>query len=197
MIITHTIERWVGRRLGNIEHERRVAKIALALFDLSADRHGLEPRHRRLLELGCLVHDVGRTVDREDHPAEGARLLLSDDRLPLDNQQRRALAFLTRHHRGRVPDRGCERHLARRDDRRAMRAMLAFLRAADAMDARSGTPPRLNFSLRGRKLRVTVQPQADPAAFYCRRKKLRMLESLLDCRLEIRLTVTPRARLVA
>ncbi len=64
--------RWVARQLERVDHERRVARIASHLFDLTRDRHGLGAADRRLLRLACLVHDVGRCVSKADHPAEGA-----------------------------------------------------------------------------------------------------------------------------
>src|SRR5687768_14081389 len=100
------VQRWVARRLGGVRHERQVAAITSSLFDLTRPLHKLGPAHRRLLRLGALVHDVGRSVSKPDHPKQGARLLLADDALPLTPAERRALAYLTLHHRGPVPAAG-------------------------------------------------------------------------------------------
>src|SRR5687768_4927228 len=98
------VERWVARHLnGTVRHERRVAAIASQLFDLTRNLHGLSLAERRLLRLGALVHDVGRCVSKQDHPAEGACMLLDDTTLPLTPVERRALAYLTQYHRGQVP----------------------------------------------------------------------------------------------
>src|ERR1700736_4504107 len=72
------ISTWVRRRLGNIDHEKRVFQIAGALFDMTRDLHGLGRRSRWALHAAALVHDVGRSVDPDDHPAIGSEMLLED-----------------------------------------------------------------------------------------------------------------------
>src|SRR4051812_20606804 len=99
-------ERWAQRRLGRIGHERRVTAIATTLFDLMIEMHELEPAHRRLLRLASILHDVGRSVDARRHPAMGAEMILEDATLPLSSPTRRRLAYLTRYHRGAIPEAG-------------------------------------------------------------------------------------------
>ena len=70
--------RWVARRLGDVAHEDAVAAAAATLFDLTRPLHALNRADRRLLRLGAMVHDVGRCVCNDEHPAEGARMLLAD-----------------------------------------------------------------------------------------------------------------------
>lgn len=182
------VKRWVHRRTGSLEHERRVADIARTLFTLTAPRHGLTIAHRRLLALAAIVHDVGRARGAEGHEIMGAAMILRDDSLPLTGAQRRGLAYLTRYHRGLVPESGRDGILAHADDHDALRLMLALLRAADALDSRSLESPRLVFTLRGRTLRIACyldQESHRARKTYARRKKFRLLEELLECRVEI------------
>src|SRR5262245_7837236 len=183
-------ERWVQRRLGRIGHERRVTAIATTLFDLMEDLHELAPAHRRLLRLAAILHDVGRQVDSRRHPALGAEMILEDEALPINTEQRRKLAYLTRYHRGAVPEAGFDDILQAGDSRKAMRRILALLRAADSLDNRNMTPPRIVVALKGRKLRVTCFIEEDAAKakrIFNRRKKFRLLEDLLDCRVEVQI----------
>src|SRR4029077_20216244 len=93
-------ERWAQRRLGRIDHERRVCAIACTLFDLTQTIHRLGPHERRVLELAAALHDVGRKIDDKHHPSVGARMILADSWLPLSDGERRSVAYLTRYHRG-------------------------------------------------------------------------------------------------
>jgi exopolyphosphatase/pppGpp-phosphohydrolase len=182
------VQRWTQRRLGTLEHERRVADIADTLFRITSTRHDLDAAHRRLLAMGATVHDVGRCDGEDGHEIVGAKMILRDESLPLSGAERRALAYLTRHHRGPVPDAGCDRILDEADDLDALRVTLALLRAADALDSRSQESPRLVFALRGRTLRIGCYLDTDSAKarrVYSRRKKFRLLEALLDCRVAI------------
>ncbi len=182
------LSRWVQRRLGTLDHERRVAEIADTLFRLTGPRHDLGFAHRRVLALAAMVHDVGRVDGEHGHEILGARMILRDESLPLKGAERRALAFMTRYHRGIVPEPGRDRILLESDDHEPLRLTLALLRAADAMDSRSLESPRLVFALRGRLLRIGCYLDVDSAKarkVYSRRKKFRLLEELLDCRVEI------------
>ena len=181
-------QRWAQRRLGTLEHERRVGEIAATLFRLTSPRHDLDGAHRRLLALAATVHDVGRCDGEDGHEIVGAKMILRDESLPLSTAERRALAYLTRYHRGPVPDAGCDRILDKSDDHEALLVTLALLRAADALDSRSLESPRLVFALRGRTLRIGCYLDTDSAKarrVYTRRKKFRLLEELLDCRVAI------------
>src|SRR5262245_47456112 len=80
-------ERWAQRRLGRLDHERRVAAIASTLFDLTHARHRLGTPEKRLLFLGAALHDVGKKVNVKRHPTIGARMILSSASLPLSGTE--------------------------------------------------------------------------------------------------------------
>ena len=188
------------RHLGSIEHERRVVQISGKLFDLTWPLHGLRMPDRRLLALAAVVHDVGRAIDDPTHPEQGARMLLEERALPISGTERRALAYLTRYHRGKVPQVGDDGILRRGDDADRLRGVLALLRAADALDGRSIESPRLVFALLGRRLHVTcyLDSMSEKARrVYSRRKKFRMLEEWLDCDVQIDVVQAEALLLVA
>ena len=188
------------RQLGSIDHEKRVVEIASRLFDLTWPLHGLTGAERRLLRLAAVVHDVGRCIDDETHPEVGARLIHEWPDLPLEPDERRALAYLTRYHRGKVTPVGGDEILRRCDDHETLRLVLAMLRSADGLDGRNIESPRLQFDLIGRRLQINCLLEQDtPKArkVYARRKKHRLLEELCDCRVEIRIAPLHSLRLVA
>ena len=181
-------EQWVQRRLGRIAHERRVVSIASILFDLTRSLHELSADDRRSLVLAALVHDVGRKINDKRHPTIGARMILADAHLPLNDSQRRCLAYLTRYHRGAVPAVGYDDILSPGDNRKRMRLLLALLRAADALDGRQIDAPRLVFAMKARKLSIRCyfdDPSPKAKRFFKRRKKFRLLEELLNCRVDV------------
>ena len=205
-------DNWAAQRLGSSAHERRVASIAATLFDLAAPLHGLTSlADRRLLQVAALVHDVGRCASKADHPAGGAAMVLSDDTLPLTAAERRAVAYLTLYHRGAVPEAGDDDILHHGDDdAERMLKLLALLRAADALDSRSLESPQLVFAMvPGRRieggtsrprLRVAcyLQHDSDKARrVYRRRKKFRLLEDVLGCRVEVEIVLAQALRMVA
>jgi exopolyphosphatase/guanosine-5'-triphosphate,3'-diphosphate pyrophosphatase len=186
------VERWALRRLGTLGHERRVWAIASTLYELTRElgrpRHALSDADRKLLKFACLVHDVGRSVEDARHPRIGAEMLLRDSSLPISARDRRRLAYLTRYHRGAVPEVGYDDILRPGDSRKATRRLLALLRAADTLDNRNIPAPRLVISMKGRKVRVLCFIAEDcekSRRVFARRKKFRLLEELLDCKIEV------------
>lgn len=184
----HVLSLWTRRKLGSIDHERRVLQIAGALFDLTRDLHALGHRERWLLSAAALVHDVGRAVDPAEHARIGAEMILSDPSLDLSSEDRRRLGYLTLYHRGPVPNLGRDEILRPEDARQASRKVLALLRAADTLDGRSIDPPDLLLLRRGRQLTVRchVRGRADKARkAFCRPKKYRLLEQTLRCKIDV------------
>lgn len=179
---------WSQRRLGNIDHERRVLEIATALFDLTRGLHPLNPSHKRLLSAAALLHDVGRAIDPPEHERIGAEMILSDPSLRVSPIDRRRLAYLTLYHRGPVPDLGRDEILRRGDCHSALLTVLAILRAADTLDRRSIDPPELLLLRRGHRLSVQcrVRNRLEKARkTFCRPKKYRLLEQTLRCTLDV------------
>lgn len=179
---------WARRRLGDIDHERRVQQIAGALFDLTRDLHGLGRTDRRLLSAAAMLHDVGRSVDPAEHERIGAEMILSDPWLRLSPDARRQLAYLTLYHRGPVPDLGRDEILRPTDNRQCLRKVLGLLRAADTLDSRSIDPPHLVLVRRDRRITVNchVHERSEKARkVFCRPKKYRLLEETLRCRIEV------------
>lgn len=182
------IHSWVRRHVRQIAHERRVVQLAIALFDLTSDLHVLTPRQRLILACGALVHDVGRSVTVDGHEVVGAELIQNDKALRIDPAARRHLAYLTRYHRGRVPERGSDSVLTRTDDHDALLKMLALLRAADTLDSRALEPPRIVMIRRGARVDIAciVRDQLGLAQQrFCRPKKFRLLTSTLACEVNV------------
>ena len=63
----------------DVEHTRHVAALALGMFDELA-RLGLhegDPRERELLWAACMLHDIGMSIDYDDHHKHSRYLILN------------------------------------------------------------------------------------------------------------------------
>lgn len=184
------LEKWARRRLGAVDHERRVAHIAGAMFDLTQDLHDLSHRAHWTLIAAAIVHDVGRAVDEEDHARIGANILLTDPALALSPTTRRWLAYLTLHHRGPVPSVRKDSVLRSSDDAPGLLKVLGLLRASDTLDSRSIEAPRLLMMRRENRVQITCYlREANDRAHraFCRPKKYRLMEETLDCHVNVEL----------
>jgi exopolyphosphatase/pppGpp-phosphohydrolase len=189
----HRIEwarRWVARSLGTIRHEHRVLGIAVRLFDLLAPYHGLGHRHRRLLKLGALLHDVGRLNGACRHHITGAHMILQSPCLPLAFTERTAAAYLTRYHRKQVPEWSKQSIICDKKELSDLQVLLAILRAADALDSRRVRSRALTMRLADRRLEIHIYTECQSRR--ARRAlekhdKFQLLRSTLDISVKLRL----------
>ncbi|HEY1923093.1 MAG TPA: HD domain-containing protein [Tepidisphaeraceae bacterium] len=191
---------WAFDQLGDIRHERRVAAHVSSLINITFPLHDLTRADIRLVKIAAFIHDVGRSINKRKHPALGARMVRQATNLPLTKKQRRALAYLTLRHRGLVPPAQDDPALSRVKDPVALQLLLGILRAADTLDSRRLPSPRLTFSRRGRRIRIVCrlrEESAEARRIFSRRKKFRLLEEMLDCRIEVVVVTQRRLSAVA
>lgn len=94
--------------LPEMAHTEHVAMLALAMFDELARLrlHGGDPVERELLWAACMLHDIGMSVDYDDHHKHSRYLILNAG-LPGYSQTEVAIvAQAARYHRKGMPDPG-------------------------------------------------------------------------------------------
>jgi exopolyphosphatase / guanosine-5'-triphosphate,3'-diphosphate pyrophosphatase len=118
------------------EHGRHVAMLSVRLFDELQDEHGLQPRHRLLLQVAALLHDVGIYVSLRAHHKHSQYVLAASQIFGLSNEETAVVANIARYHRRALPQ---DTHLPYmaldREDRLNIDKLSAILRVANALDA--------------------------------------------------------------
>ncbi len=156
-------------------HARQVASIATALFDASAELHGLSETDRELVELGSLLHDIGEHISRSDHDRHSAYLVENGGLRGFDPDEIRILATLGRYHIKGTPRAGFAPFgaLGSSERRRAV-ALVAILRIADALDAtHTSVVDSIEVGLRQGEMTLVVHArgEAELEAWMVRRKQ--------------------------
>ncbi len=116
-------------------HARKVADLSLELFDAAAERYGLPASHRRLVEIGGLLHNVGLTTDPPTHHLVGRDIVLRHVIEELSPRERALLACMVAFHRKKVRPQLEPAYLAlnKKGQREALQ-LAAILRVADGLD---------------------------------------------------------------
>ena len=180
----------LGRRLNFEEtHSQQVARLALTLFDHTAERHGLGTREREWLEFAALLHDVGNHIAHARHQRHSYYLIVHGELLGFDPKEILLIAALARYHRKAGPKDEDEELQALPNGMRAVVAPLAaVLRIADALDRSHFSVVReLVVGGRGKEVTVGVRTAGHDAELelWAARRKGDLFEQVFGVRLTL------------
>lgn len=123
----------------DMDHARAVAEMAVQLFDQLQAEHGLDPRHRLLLRIAALLHEVGGFVSGRAHHKHSYYLIANAEIFGLKRGERQIVAHVARYHRHGLPKPSHLEFIALpREDRMTVSKLAALLRIADALDRTHG-----------------------------------------------------------
>ncbi|HEV3133213.1 MAG TPA: Ppx/GppA phosphatase family protein [Acidimicrobiia bacterium] len=115
-------------------HSKQVARLALELFDQTAELHGLDADDRELLEYAALLHDIGEHVAHDGHHRHAAYLIQHGGLRGFAPEEVALLAALARWHRRGEPRSTEELGPLGSGGEVRLRELTAFLRIADGLD---------------------------------------------------------------
>ena len=117
-------------------HVAHVAQLALGLFDelAAAGVHGGDPVERELLWAAALLHDIGMTVDYDDHHKHSRYLVLNAGLPGFEQRELALIGQAVRYHRKGTPSLGPFAPLAIKGDEERLNRMSACLRLAEDLE---------------------------------------------------------------
>ncbi|MDR3019702.1 MAG: HD domain-containing protein [Treponema sp.] len=116
-------------------HGRHVANHCMTIFDALVKEHGMNRRHRIMLEIAGILHDVGMYVRASGHQKHGHYLVANSEIFGLHNDELNIIANVINYHRGDPPSSSdIEFVKLQREERIIVLKMASILRVADALD---------------------------------------------------------------
>jgi exopolyphosphatase/guanosine-5'-triphosphate,3'-diphosphate pyrophosphatase len=117
-------------------HVAHVARLALGLFDdlAAAGLHGGDPVERELLWASALLHDIGMTIDYDDHHKHSRYLVLNAGLPGFEQREVALVGQAVRFHRKGMPTTGPFGALARSGDEDRLARMATLLRVAEDLE---------------------------------------------------------------
>jgi CHAD domain-containing protein len=107
-----TFEELCQRYMVDMAHARHVAEMTLALFDLTAEIHGLSPQQRELTETAAILHNVGFATYPEKHHTVGRDILLEHKIMDMDETEQMIVACTTAFHRKKFKPKRLENEMS-------------------------------------------------------------------------------------
>lgn len=118
----------------DLDHARQVADLSVRLFDELQPDHHLGRRHRLLLEVAGLLHEIGGFVSSRSHHKHSYYLIANSEIFGLNRTEIEVVAHVARYHRRSGPKPSHFEYLALpREWRVVISKLSAILRVADAI----------------------------------------------------------------
>lgn len=126
----------VSRRYGiSSPHTRKVAWLAVRIFERLGSLHGLPPSHGQLLEAAAYLYNIGHFVNESRHHKHALYLVTNTDLAGFSEWERAVIANLCRYHRKSMPQpTHLEFQALDAEGRRAVVLLTPLLRIALALD---------------------------------------------------------------
>ncbi len=164
-------------------HSRRVAHLALNLFDGTMALHGLGEREREWLEYASFLHDIGNHISYERHHRHSYYLVKNGDLRGFDPEEIEVMALVARYHRRGLPAKSDEGYgTLPKTLRHTVRVLAAFLRLAETLDrSRNGVVRKVMVRERQGTLRLDVYAVGDAELeVWAARRQQAAFEKALD-----------------
>ena len=118
------------------EHTRHVAKLALGMFDELAELglHDGDPHERELLWAACMLHDIGMSIDYDDHHKHSRYLILNSGLPGFTPVETAIIAQSARYHRKGMPAPGPMSALFAPGDAALLDRLAVLLRLAEDLE---------------------------------------------------------------
>ncbi len=117
-------------------HVEHVAHLSLQMFDAlrEAGLHDLGDAERELLWAACMLHDIGMTIDYDDHHRHSHYLIESAGLPGFDPRELELVALIARWHRKGDPDPSALGDLKRKGDADRLMVLSGVIRLAEQLE---------------------------------------------------------------
>ncbi|MGC1499967.1 MAG: CHAD domain-containing protein [Terriglobales bacterium] len=153
---------WAGFLDPDFARSQRVAQLSLQLYEglirAGVLGHDSGADTRDILQAAAFMHDVGKTKGQVGHQKKSYRMIRKLARpLGWSARELELAAIVARYHRGALPrPRAAAMQALELPDRHLAMQLAGVLRLANALDARTGTLPKLEVELRDRVVIVLL-----------------------------------------
>lgn len=144
-------------------HAEQTRSLAVQLFDQLAGEHRLGERHRLLLEVAAILHEIGTFIASRAHHKHSFYLIVNSEIVGLTQDELAVVANVARYHRRSRPKPSHVDYIALpRERRMIVNKLAALLRVAESLDSsRTQQIRTLRSRIDGNGLVISVRAGGD------------------------------------
>jgi len=170
-------------------HTEHVARLALGLFDdlAAAGLHPGDPLERELLWSACVLHDIGMSVDYDDHHKHSRYLILNAGLPGYAPNEVALIAQAARYHRKGMPSAGWLAPTFAPGDEDRLCRLAALLRLAEDLErSRDQAVREARVDVRGGEVELRIAANGDPAVpCWAAQRETAVFERAFGARLKV------------
>ncbi|MDR3348258.1 MAG: HD domain-containing protein [Acidaminococcales bacterium] len=144
-------------------HAKQVARLSEQIFARMRKPYRFSDRHRLILQIASILHDIGKFVNLRQHYFYSYRLILSTDIFGLSDEEKQLVAYIVYYHAKDLFSKPMEGMAGPKRDLMPIVAKLsAILRIADALDrSYRQKAAQCKISLKGDEMQIIVKAGQD------------------------------------
>jgi exopolyphosphatase / guanosine-5'-triphosphate,3'-diphosphate pyrophosphatase len=172
-------------------HALHIAHLTSSMFDQLRERFAFTELDRELLWAASILHDIGVTVDYNDHHKHGAYLILYAGLPGFTHREIALIALMTRYHRKGNPTPDELAGVLQSGDEKRLAQLSALLRLAEFLDrARDGVVKEIHLTLGSTWAQMELRVTGDEkVALWSAEQHRGLFESAFE--LELQLVAVP------
>ena len=147
----------------DMKHAQQVNEYALMFFDALSKAHGLNARHRLMLQIAVLLHDSGKFLNLNEHADHSAMIIHATEFTGISTEEKDMIAIMVRFHEGgEMSGQDMEFMGFGRKNRLVLAKLTGILRLANAMDySHRRKLKNVKMSIHGGRLVISAIVQQD------------------------------------
>lgn len=146
----------------DLQHVTQVEKLSLQLFDELKEEHGLHQRHRFLLQVAAILHNVGKFFTVKQDGIIAYQLIKASDLVGLSNQEIELVALLVKHHSDSIQEVSLAQEILSKQEHMILVKLSVILSMANSLDAGHKTKiSKIKTKKKKRYIKIFLQSDQD------------------------------------
>ncbi len=172
---------------GEIKHAKTTRKLAVQIYEGTAQFHQFSQRERVFLEIASILHDVGRFIRPSNHQKHSMYLVENMELIGITQTELKIICLIVRYHTRGLPGKNPIYHSLSKADQRLIDYSTAILRVADALDQEhKSSVTSVIIHSDEKQILLSLEGPYDPhMVSWALDRKKELFESIFDRKIEV------------
>ena len=155
----------ISKRYGSYQpHLKALVQLSTMIFDATTKYHGMNAKHRLMMEVIAILHDCGKYISISDAAVGSHTIIMNSEILGLSHKERQMIAYTVAYNRTPLDNYDMLSDKFTPDEYVVIVKLLAILKVANALDrSHKQKSKSVSMMVRENQLIITIESQASMA----------------------------------